>query len=313
MSSQQGRYSKVSRRVWTDEKFRTLSAPPPNAQTLWFRLLTGPELTNIPGAFAAWPAGMAQALGWPEKAFREAFGEVFAKGMAKADWEAGFVWVPKAIEYNRPESPNVVKSWRVAWAELPECPLKNEAYHQLKAFVEGMGEAFRKAFAEAFGEALPEALPEPVAVAVAVTKTEERERRARASVPESKTMQKVGRSDPLPPELRAAAEMIGVQDIDTCWLKFAGKYDQHLLPNVAGEWQSWCASWRSNERKERESRAARGGKPNVASEAPTISPEERRRRDDEHRAKERARRIKEIVEAGYGREEAERTAAEEFP
>jgi hypothetical protein len=143
------RYSKVSRRLWNDEGFRSLSAPPPNGQTLWQRLLTGPELTNVPGCFQAWDVGLAKALGWSLEGFLEAFGEVFREGMAEADWEVGFVWVPKAIVHNKPESPNVVKSWRATWDQLPECALKLKAYRALKAFVEGLGEAYAKAFAEA--------------------------------------------------------------------------------------------------------------------------------------------------------------------
>ena len=76
------RYSKVSRRIWDDAKFRQLSAPPPNGQTLFLRLLTGPELTCIPGLFPMGEAAMAEALGWDLEGFREAFREVFAKGLA---------------------------------------------------------------------------------------------------------------------------------------------------------------------------------------------------------------------------------------
>ena len=144
-----GRYSKVTRRLWTDEGFRRLSRPPPNGQTLWLRLLTGTELTNIPGLiFPAWPSGMAEALGWTKEGFLKAFAEVFREGMAEADWEAGLIWVPKAIRHNKPESPNVVKSWRMAWAECPECALKVTAYQSFRAFLEGFGEAFLKAFEE---------------------------------------------------------------------------------------------------------------------------------------------------------------------
>ena len=149
------RYSRTSRRLWNDDGFRSLSAAPPNAQTLWLRLLTGPELTNIPGIIPAWEAGLAQALRWPLEGFREAFREVSAQGMAEADWEAGLVWVPNAIAHNRPESPNVVKSWLPTWDVTPECELKTKAYHELKAFVEGMGLAFAKAFAEACAEPYP--------------------------------------------------------------------------------------------------------------------------------------------------------------
>ena len=59
--------------------------------------------------------------------------------------------------------------------------------------------------------------------------------------------------DVLPAELRAAAEMIGVRDVDSAWLKFCGKYDGQIK-RVASEWQSFAASWRANE----QSTAARG-------------------------------------------------------
>ena len=76
-----GWYRKVDMRTWNDEKFRTLSDP---AKLLWLRLLTGPETTSIPGVIAIGRAALAEALGWETEALLEAFGEVFAKGMAKA-------------------------------------------------------------------------------------------------------------------------------------------------------------------------------------------------------------------------------------
>lgn len=155
MSDDKRRYSKVYRRMWNDARFRALTPPAPNGQTLWQRLITGPELTNVPGVFMVGEAQLAEALGWDLKGFREAFAEVSREGLAKADWKARLVFVPKAIKYNAPESPNVIRSWRQAWDELPECALKVEAYRALRAFVEGLGEGFRKAFAEA--------LPDPSA------------------------------------------------------------------------------------------------------------------------------------------------------
>jgi hypothetical protein len=145
------RYGKISTRMWGDEWFRSLSAPQPNGQTLWVHLLTGPHtLHAIPGLFMIGEAAMAEALGWPLEGFREAFREVSAKGKAKADWKARVIWVPKALVYNAPESPNVVKSWSKFFIELPECGLKDEAFHSLAVFVEGLGEGFREAFREAF-------------------------------------------------------------------------------------------------------------------------------------------------------------------
>ena len=149
------RFSTVSRRIWGDAKFQALSAPPPNGQTLWFRLLTGPELTVIPGLFSVGEAALAEALGWDLKGFREAFREVSEQGLAKADWRARIVWVPNAIKHNAPQSPNVVKGWRSGFDELPDSPLKTEALQALKAYVDTMGEGFRKAFREAFGQVSP--------------------------------------------------------------------------------------------------------------------------------------------------------------
>jgi hypothetical protein len=95
---------------------------------------------------------MSESLGWTPKAFREAFHEVFREGLAKADWDAPLIWVVNAIKYNPPASPNVVRSWSSAWDEIPECELKSEIYQHLRAFMEGLGEAFLKAFREALKE-----------------------------------------------------------------------------------------------------------------------------------------------------------------
>ncbi len=138
--------------MWGDAKFRSLSM---TAKLMWIYLLTGPEVTSLPGAIIGGEAHFAEALGLELKAFREAFLEASRKGMAKADWSARLVLLPNAKKYNRPESPNVVKSWRDHYDCLPECKLKVEAYQALKDLVEGLGEAFRKAFAEAFAKGMP--------------------------------------------------------------------------------------------------------------------------------------------------------------
>jgi len=140
------RYRKIDVRVWVDQKFCDLSPLPPCGQALWLYLLTNPDTTSIPGLFRAGEAAMAEALGWPLKAFREAFLEVSRKGMAKANWEARVVWIPKAIEYNKPESPNVVKGWATYWDEIPECDLKEQAYQTLITYMKGLSKGYQEAF-----------------------------------------------------------------------------------------------------------------------------------------------------------------------
>jgi hypothetical protein len=79
--------------------------------------------------------------------------------MAKADFKARLVWLPNAIRYNRPESPNVVRSWGAEFDLLPECALKTEALETLRSFVYGLGEGFVKALDEALSKASRKTMP----------------------------------------------------------------------------------------------------------------------------------------------------------
>lgn len=153
------RYRKVEVRTWGDEKFRSLSALPPCGQGLWLFLITGPHTGPIPGLFRAGRAAMAEELDWELEAFDKAFQEVFQQGMVKADFKARVMWVPNAIKHNRPESPNVVKSWAAEFDLIPECDLKREALEHLRASVYALGESFGRAFDETFGKASAKASP----------------------------------------------------------------------------------------------------------------------------------------------------------
>jgi hypothetical protein len=144
------RYRKIHVAMYADAKFTNLSRPQPSAQWLWVYLLTGPHTTIIPGVSCIGEAGLAESLGWEVEAFREVFREVYAKGMAKADWKARLVWVPNAVFYNPPESQNVIKAWSKTWPEVPECQLKVTAHTELKAFVEGLGEGWIEVFNKTF-------------------------------------------------------------------------------------------------------------------------------------------------------------------
>ena len=145
------RYRKVDTRIWNDAKFNALSD---RAKLVFFYELTHPNLTML-GAMRATVPGLAAELGMPPEAFAEAFREVLTKGMAKHDERASFFWLPNFLRYNKPESPNVVKSWLEAFDLLPECVMKSELFQQLKAYTEGMTKGFREAFAEAFAKAMP--------------------------------------------------------------------------------------------------------------------------------------------------------------
>ena len=173
-------YSKIYRKIWLDARFRALSD---DGKILFLFLLTCPDSGTMPGLLRMGKAGLAESLDWapsrlakalPEvfaeafqKAFQEGLPKAFPKALAIADWEARLVYLPNALKYNLPQSPNVVLSWSDQWDALPECELKNDAYMAYFEAMKDLGEAFAKAFQKALpkpsGKPLPKPLPKPLA------------------------------------------------------------------------------------------------------------------------------------------------------
>jgi hypothetical protein len=156
-----GRYRKIETRTWGDDKFVELSPIPACGQGLWLYLLTGPHTNSIPGLFVSGKAALAEALNWEPEDFGKAFQELLDKKMIRFDPKTRLVWVPNAIKYNLPESPNVIRSWKGQIRELPDSELLTIAINQLKGEIYAMGEGFQKAFLEAFGKGFSKGLPQP--------------------------------------------------------------------------------------------------------------------------------------------------------
>jgi hypothetical protein len=74
--------------------------------------------------------------------------------MVKHDDKASFIWLPNFLKYNKPESPNVVRSWPEAFDLLPECSLKFSLFQHVKDYAETLTEGFREAFAQVFAKGM---------------------------------------------------------------------------------------------------------------------------------------------------------------
>lgn len=144
------RYRKVSCQIWLDQKFLSLSD---DGKLVFLLILTHPNLTSF-GAMKASPASLTDELGWLTERLSEAFQEVLAKGLAKYDQSARLLMLCNFMKHNKPASPNVVTSWLQGYKCLPECGLKDELFHTLKDYAEGLSEGFREAFRKAFGKAV---------------------------------------------------------------------------------------------------------------------------------------------------------------
>ena len=158
------KYRKICPKIWNDEKFVSLSD---NGKLVFFFLLTHPHMTPL-GAMRATTSGLASELGWTHKAFMEAFEEVLAVGMAKANAKASCMAIPKFLKHNQPESPNVVTAWVACVDDIPECDLRDEcmrnAEDQMASKSKAFGEAFSKAFSEDFRKAYRKAMPKTIGI-----------------------------------------------------------------------------------------------------------------------------------------------------
>lgn len=140
----ENRFCTVQARTWDDGDFTSLSAPIPNAQTLWLYLLCGPYTTRVPGVISGGRAAMAEALGWQQEDFDRCFAEIESRGMAIADWRHRIVYLPKSFQQssNRPHVPTVCSTWRKVIADLPECPLLEKIDAELRQMLATIGNAF---------------------------------------------------------------------------------------------------------------------------------------------------------------------------
>jgi len=145
------RYRKIDPRIWNDEKFRHVSD---DAKLIFFLLLTHPHMTAL-GAMRATLVGLAAELGWPGNRFRRGFAQLLQQAMVQYDQGAACIWLPHFLKYNRPESPNVVRSWGSSLDLLPECPLKGRVLQGCRNLVDRLPQGFREGLPEPFRKGMP--------------------------------------------------------------------------------------------------------------------------------------------------------------
>lgn len=148
-------YGKVSMEMWGDDKFCSLSRLEPSGQALWLYLLTGRFRTSIPGLSLNVGIGaLSDRLHWKARDVEECWREIVDRKMASADWAHGVIWMPKAIEHNEPESPNVIRGW--GKIVLPECYLVAAALRSLYGYLSSnLSQPYAKAFRETFPKVSP--------------------------------------------------------------------------------------------------------------------------------------------------------------
>lgn len=151
------RYSKIARKMWRDEWFQDLGgALPVHPKVLWLYLLTAPVSGRVPGLFVAGLGAIGDDLGWSSSDVKTALEPILADGRAQYDAHRKVLFIPKAIDYNLPSSPNVVRSWSEEWKGLPACDAKEDARVRIREVLDiRLGPAFVAPFDKVTGNAPP--------------------------------------------------------------------------------------------------------------------------------------------------------------
>jgi hypothetical protein len=280
------RFRKVDAGTWGDRRFADLS-PDAKLLWLYFLTgpeVTSLPGVIVAGR-AHLSEVMGWDLARFDAAFGEfAPSKTYPDAMARADWSRRVVWLPKAFKHNKPSNTNVLIGWRDHWRVVPECPLKSEAFRALRLFAESLGASYLQQFdvhiedsSRTIHETVPEttphvraSAPSPASVPVSVSVSEgvqggaePESHRALAAEPEATKSPAATRTIPLPfageptvpmtpdleltSEARAAADTLGIRDIDLVWRGFCAHHiDINTPPKtmrqwVQGAWGKWIA------------------------------------------------------------------------
>ena len=253
-SPAEGIYRRLTVRMHGDERYMRLSPVLPSGQSLWVYLLTGPHTGPIPGVFVAGRAAMAEALNWSPEAFSKAFAEVLREGLAEFDERTRLCFIPNAIRHNIPANPNVVKSWRAALLQLPECELRGRAFQHLARTLSEVSDAFGKAFRESCGKAFENASPKDSGKQEQKQEQQQEEQPSVVGVADAPTGKRGSRLPDdwsLPNELRDWALSEYPQWTSDKVRLEAEKFRDHFAAKTGsaatkrdwpGTWRNWCRS-----------------------------------------------------------------------
>ena len=139
------RYRKIDPRVWTDEKFRRLTA---DEQRIALYALTAQ--TNRIGLFSFSPGKASEDLGTLPQTFQKGFLKVCQTLNWEWDSEARVLFLPTWWKYNQPENSNNMIGNLKDLDDLPETPLL-ERFSMNKAYLtESLKETFSQTFSKRY-------------------------------------------------------------------------------------------------------------------------------------------------------------------
>ncbi len=154
-------YGIVIRKTWRSTRFRNKS----NFYKLLLTYLWScPAGENSASIFYLALPTIADDLGTDTETVTRTVQEMVAEGWFEYDAEARVFFLPRQIEFDRPDNPNILKAFIKRSIELPETPLLLKYYQQLKPFLERFAEGFPEELVEQVENRLANSIPNPVPV-----------------------------------------------------------------------------------------------------------------------------------------------------
>lgn len=144
------RYRKVHCTIWNEERFASMSN---NAKLAYFYILTHPNMTAL-GAMRGTASGIATELGMSNSPVNE----LLSKNLVHYDQFSSCLYVPEFIEWQAPESTNVVKAWAKSFDLIPDGIFKRQVVIDAHAYISTLSRPFQLAFEKALIEAFPKGL-----------------------------------------------------------------------------------------------------------------------------------------------------------
>jgi hypothetical protein len=144
------RYRKIHCTIWNEERFASISN---NAKLAYFYILTHPNMTAL-GAMRGTANGIAAELGVSTSAVNE----LLNIHLVQYDPATSCLYVPDFIEWQAPESTNVVKAWAKSFDLIPDGIFKRQVVLEAHAYIRTLSTPFQVAFDKALKEAFPKGL-----------------------------------------------------------------------------------------------------------------------------------------------------------
>ena len=138
------RYSKVSRRVWTDPKVLAFGAQQPHPTTLLLYLLTCDLGGPAHGLLGVGVGAISDRLGWSTEETDAQLERLEAACIIKRSKRPPLIWLINSPKHDSPHGPKQAVGWSRAIDELPECPLREIARRSISMGIKDT--ATRRAF-----------------------------------------------------------------------------------------------------------------------------------------------------------------------